>query len=522
MDIPLENGVNHVPVRPPDYPEFYGIILPLFAVCGTVCNILCIAVFQVRHMRSSSTTYLTALALADTMVLVTFCLLYSPRAWIWITQGEDPDFYHPYPEIYVRSSPLVSVSMVLVVIYTMEATVDQYAFIYKDTKETEWTHPASAQNNVIISLGVVLLMHLMNFFKLQVVEVDLGAPDPKLVKVCISPAYMTPTTQIWDKYIYYIVFGWIPLIVVIILDAIIIFKVQYFKMNKMPTFLPERFFKDGRSNKAVIGIGILALVCMLPHFVMRSLMMYTNDVSTFNDLPICYHHALNSGLTLIFEPWMEFLMTLLAVINSSGKLFLYMGLNKQFRYTFLYYLKKPCSKKVTNHQPSNFYILGNSNSSSSSVIELDSRDTEPNMTYSGQNLNNQKHKEQNRPYVANVNHVQSSDQRYPWPGVPEEHPKHTSRNTPKLVYYEDQVGSRRLLPKIPSMQAYDSPSVKHQDRNSRYPPRGIKSESPAGRKYDFSNSSPRSYRQENKAHEQSSFPATEFEAGAHDKNSTFC
>ncbi len=486
MDIPIRNGIEHVPIRPPDFAEFYGIILPLITIIGTICNILCIAVFQVRHMRSSSTTYLTALSLADIMVLVTFSLLYSPRSWIWITRGEDPDFYHPFPEIYIRSSPLVSVSMVLVIIYTLEATMDQYAFIFRNTKETEWTHPASAQNNVIITLGVVLLMHLMNFFKLQVVEVDIGAPYPKVVKVCMSEAYMTPSTQIWDKYIYYIIFGWIPLFLVIVLDVIILFKLQYFISQKMPSVLPERFFKDGRSNKAVIGIGILALLCMLPHFVLRSVMMYTKDVSTYNDLPLCFHHALNSSMTLIFSPWMEFTMTLLAVINSSSKFFLYLGLNHQFRYTFLYYLKKPCIKKVNQpkDQPSNFYIVGNSNSSSS-IIELDNQEgshlaeREPNMTHSGQNLNNQKQRGLERPYVVDVNHVQPNDQRYPWRGPTEKDSKYSPNDSPKLVYYEDQVGSRRLLPKVPSnMQAYNSPA-KYQNRIPRYPARDVKSESEA-------------------------------------------
>ncbi len=43
------------------------------------------------------------------------------------------------------------------------------------------TNPAAAQNIIINTLGVVVLMHIMDFFKLQVVEVSLGDPIPKVI-----------------------------------------------------------------------------------------------------------------------------------------------------------------------------------------------------------------------------------------------------------------------------------------------------------------------------------------------------
>ncbi len=131
MDIPVKYGMDHEPIRDPDFPEFYGIILPIISVCGLICNLICVIVFAMKHMRSSSTTYLIALALADCMVLITVCLVYTPRSWIWVTTGKDPPFEHPYPDIFIRSDPLFSISTAMVTIYTLEASVDQYVFIFK-------------------------------------------------------------------------------------------------------------------------------------------------------------------------------------------------------------------------------------------------------------------------------------------------------------------------------------------------------------------------------------------------------
>ncbi len=49
-------------------------------------------VFHAKHMRSSATTYLTALAFADSLFLLTVCLFYSPRPIIWLSTNKDPNF----------------------------------------------------------------------------------------------------------------------------------------------------------------------------------------------------------------------------------------------------------------------------------------------------------------------------------------------------------------------------------------------------------------------------------------------
>ncbi len=49
-------------------------------------------VFQAKHMRSSSTTYLTALAFADSLFLLSACLFYSPRPLTWLSTNQDPNF----------------------------------------------------------------------------------------------------------------------------------------------------------------------------------------------------------------------------------------------------------------------------------------------------------------------------------------------------------------------------------------------------------------------------------------------
>ena len=43
-------------------------------------------------MRSSATTYLRALAFADSMYLLCACLFYSPRPLTWLSTDRDPDF----------------------------------------------------------------------------------------------------------------------------------------------------------------------------------------------------------------------------------------------------------------------------------------------------------------------------------------------------------------------------------------------------------------------------------------------
>ena len=41
MDIPIKTGIKVQQLEPPEYPAFYGIVLPIIAFLGITGNIIC-------------------------------------------------------------------------------------------------------------------------------------------------------------------------------------------------------------------------------------------------------------------------------------------------------------------------------------------------------------------------------------------------------------------------------------------------------------------------------------------------
>ncbi len=48
MDIPIRTGVEVKDVEPPEFPYFYGVVLPIGAVVGISANLACVAVSGAR------------------------------------------------------------------------------------------------------------------------------------------------------------------------------------------------------------------------------------------------------------------------------------------------------------------------------------------------------------------------------------------------------------------------------------------------------------------------------------------
>ena len=186
--------------------------------------------------------------------------------------------------------------------------------------------------------------------------------------------------------IYSAVFGWLPLL--FLLMVVLILCYQWWAWNRKNLIdLPDRFFKDGRSNKTIIVLGkiqfakpfqffyqksfipqvekgntktslsppnwkptnvfsgILAFICMLPDLILQSVTL--NDFGTYDSLPVCVHRAMNLSRALIKDYKWELIVNIFALINASIKLFLYLVTNNQFRWTVAYYVCKPFEKPET-------------------------------------------------------------------------------------------------------------------------------------------------------------------------------
>ncbi len=113
------NITTHAPPnRHMDYPEFYGIALPIMAGLGVLGHLINLVVLNQRYMRSSSTAYFTALCLADILFLVCIVIAYSPIPILWyagaLQLNQLGDFHTPLAKAFIHAYPVIQISQVCI------------------------------------------------------------------------------------------------------------------------------------------------------------------------------------------------------------------------------------------------------------------------------------------------------------------------------------------------------------------------------------------------------------------------
>lgn len=314
----LSDGMSHIMIRSVDFfkedstsdrwlfrepPTFWiiGVTIPILGLIGISGNLLTCLVFQHKDLRSSTTLILKACLMTDSVYLLTAVLTLSPKVWIHklYSHANYDEFWEVLSniqEIYMVCYPICQIVRVLSVSYSMFLILEQTAVFLIPDKLSRWMENNASLKLVITLLNLLILCHLITFFKFHERQVFVIQPVGNSTKrfltdqICLSVIYNSESYQHLERYIFFVLFELLTWLVTLV--AFIICVTQYIKNNNSFSVIHIvdnkwlRHFRSGRSLRTNLSLTgtflVIKFVAITLYIMMVPQMQY--DLST----PNCY------------------------------------------------------------------------------------------------------------------------------------------------------------------------------------------------------------------------------------------
>uniref|UniRef100_A0A8D8YKQ9 FMRFamide receptor n=1 Tax=Cacopsylla melanoneura TaxID=428564 RepID=A0A8D8YKQ9_9HEMI len=313
------------------------ILLPIVFVIGLIGNLVTVVVLTRRRMKSSTNTYLTALAVSDIVYLsVFFALSYShyPDA-----HSEDSLIYWkiwPYLLWFNDASTGVSVWL------TASFTLERYIAVCHPLRGRVFCTESRAQKVITCVVLFCAIVTVTTPLEWQILTVDrpenvTTGPDSCI----IADSSELATNEFYKTFMYFFwnsVFIFIPLVILIVFNSFLIHTVHVSRKQRNGLTQAElgggsmRQKQENKITMTLIGVVIFFLVCQLPAGI-------TWIVKVFYDPPPnTSGHYLLLGFGNIFN----FLVT----VNAASNFILYCALSDKYRKTLIMTFFPCCVKPV--------------------------------------------------------------------------------------------------------------------------------------------------------------------------------
>lgn len=305
-----------------EYKEFYlrarfitGLVFyPIICVFGLTGNVMSIIVMSQKQMRSSTNTYLFALAISDLIKLMCDFLYFMVILLFQInpvTGNRAYGFLYPYAHYIFKTSLCISAWL------TVSVAIERYIYVCHPTKVKHHCNINRARTisfSVFIVMSVLAIPYAMRYKTVQTVNNITGVME-----------YDVKVSDLWQNEFFTQTYTWIqnlmrsiiPLVILIILNACILYGLRRCRL------LRSKSPKKHRITTMLITVILVFLICITPDTIM----------STFFGLGYSEENYLARGIREITD--------LLLLINAGTNFIIYCIFNTifwcQFRRIFCYH-----------------------------------------------------------------------------------------------------------------------------------------------------------------------------------------
>lgn len=294
-----------------EYEAFYlqarfitGLVFyPIVCVFGMTGNVMSIIVMSQRQMRSSTNTYLFALAVSDLIKL--FCdFLYFMV--ILLFQIDTKIGNRAYGILYPYAHYVFNASLCISAWLVVSVAVERYIYVCHPTRVKSYCSIKKARtisSSVFIVMSLLAVPYAMRYRTEQKISNTTGAIE-----------YDVIVTELWQNQLFTEIYTWlqnlmrsiIPLVILIILNTCIVYGLRRCRMLRSKT--PKKH----RITSMLVTVILVFLVCITPDTIM----------STFFGLGYSEENYLARGIREITD--------LLLLINSAVNFVIYCIFNTIF------------------------------------------------------------------------------------------------------------------------------------------------------------------------------------------------
>ena len=286
---------------------------------GIIGNAVSVAVLQRKSMRSSTYSYLSALAVCDMVVLMfTIVLLWKDIAppkrgvqkWPWV-EGI-------YPHLFPFVHPAAFTFQVTSIWLTLAFTFDRYIMI---------CHPFTAEPFCTISrarkviAGIFMIGTLFNipkFFEYRTIPVTLSHNITRIGCDLTAFGRSHLFRELFHSWFYIAFVCAVPFLCLAVLNAFLVHAVHKSRKRGRELNLAEK--KRNDTTIMLIGVVVVFFICQTPALVSRAIWAFESNPDAFKGIPL---YTLNE------------VGNFLIILNSSINFVPYYFFGKRFRKEFI-------------------------------------------------------------------------------------------------------------------------------------------------------------------------------------------
>ncbi|ELT97247.1 hypothetical protein CAPTEDRAFT_24477, partial [Capitella teleta] len=291
-----------------------GIVTNLVVILGLVGNLLTIIILSQRAMRSSTNYYLCALAVWDSIVLVSTCFLIG-------LPGANIQSYTNHGHAYVVSYvyPLALVAQTATIWLTVSFTVERYIAVCHPLKAASMCTISRAK---IIIAGVSFgsaLYNIPRWFDFRPRVFLNPSTNQTMVSIIRTRFSQNPLyLKVYFSWLYVPMMVIVPLLLLSFLNTFLILAVRRSRRQRK-----DMNVKQSRENNITImlvSVVIVFIICQVPALVYNLAFAINNR---YVEIDFGYQ---------VLSKIRNFLVTL----NSAVNFLLYCALGQKFRRIFLH------------------------------------------------------------------------------------------------------------------------------------------------------------------------------------------
>ncbi|XP_050738833.1 FMRFamide receptor-like isoform X2 [Eriocheir sinensis] len=325
----LVNGTDNATAEMHEYAPFLAgsryvvqrVLVPVVLVLGVVGNTVTIVVLTRRQMRSSTNSYLTALAISDLLYLV-FIFSLSIRHHPGMNKPHHWIYWHYFRYALWLTDASSSTSIWLTVTFTIE----RYIAVCHPIKGKVFCTESRAKR-VIVAVFVLCFSLTASTPHEWVILRTTDSSGQTLLMMDYS---WLGSHKTYKKVFYWftaVIFILLPLVLLAVFNSVLIHIVKQSRATRrtMTNSAVERdSHSQSQENKItimLIAVVLLALFCQLPVAVM---LVYQS-----------LHQSKRGSSSFYIELGLGNIFNLLAAINAACNFVLYCAMSDKYRRTFL-------------------------------------------------------------------------------------------------------------------------------------------------------------------------------------------
>lgn len=294
-----------------------GVVVSCFGLVG---NVLSLLVLTRRTMRLSTNSYLAALSVCDSLVLIATLVLLSndvvkpvrgESRWQMREQGV-------YPHIFPYVHPLAFTFQVTSIWLTLAFTVDRYIMICHPFKAEPYCTISRARKVIGLLCIAAAVFNIPKFFEYETVMIPLPMHNATKLGYDLTTFGRSHVfREMYHSWFYIAFVCGIPFVTLAFLNAFLMHAVRLSRRRGKEINAADR----KRNDTTVMLIGVVAVffICQMPALVSRAIWAFEHDPKAFKRLPL---YTLNE------------IGNFLIVLNSAINIMPYYFFGRKFRKEF--------------------------------------------------------------------------------------------------------------------------------------------------------------------------------------------